>query len=124
MSIFAQLKASDDQVVSYLNKLWNDDNTLVSNNKYKNIQVSKDDMCEVQTKSIIQQLIDSKIINVSLKEMYENNENKQEEQKAESKQEIEKVINSDEFLATEEKVETLATNENLLIELEDKININ
>lgn len=62
MSISVQLEAPDDQVVSYLKKLWNNDNVIIS----ESVQAEK------QTQSVIQQLIDANIINSTVKEMYDN----------------------------------------------------
>lgn len=105
MSISVQLEASDNQVVAYLNKLWNDDRRLVPNNK-----------TEVQTKSIIQQLIDAEILNVSVKP---------EEQKAEPKcDDYFTSSNSIEFLSDKQNQDTIETNENKIMESQDKLNIN
>ena len=65
MSISVQLEAPDDQVVSYLKKLWTKDNQIVSsfkNDSNENSNKSKLSISETPSKSIIQQLIDSKVI--------------------------------------------------------------
>ena len=109
MSISVQLEASNDQVVSYLNKLWNDDNPVIPKNK----SVSNNDIGVVQTTSIIQQLIDAKILNT---EMYENTENLSEPKLESTK--------PDEFLPVDDNVELLSPDENKMMESQDKININ
>ena len=99
MSISVQLEASNDHVVSYLNKLWNDDKPEVPNN---NKPVSNDDIGKVQTKSIIQQLIDSKILNVSV------NTEPTTENLAEPKTEEKiQLIKPDDFLPVEENIDPL-----------------
>jgi hypothetical protein len=116
MSISVQLEASNDQVVSYLNKLWNDDKPVVPNNNL----VSNNDIGVVQTTSIIQQLIDAKILNVLVNEnteMYENTENLSEPKPEAS-------AKPDDFIPVNDNVELLSPDENKMMESQDKININ
>lgn len=62
MSISVQLEASNDHVVSYLKKLWN--NPIVSSSVNEKEEKSLGStQSQPQTQSIIQQLIDAKIIN-------------------------------------------------------------
>ncbi len=119
-----QLEASNDQVVSYLNKLWNDDNPVLPHNINEISQVSNN-IGGIQTKSIIQQLIDAKILNVSVCENAEITENlsepKQDEQEVSAK--------LDECLPVDDNVELLSlediqVNENKIMESQDKPIIN
>ena len=104
MSISVQLEASNDHVVSYLNKLWNDDKPEVPNNK---------------PTSIIQQLIDAKILNV-LVNIEPTTENLAEPKTEEQNQ----LIKPDDFIPVEENINSLLINENEIMESQDKSNIN
>lgn len=74
MSMSIQLEASDDQVVSYLKTLWNNSKQLIQEEKNldENAVTNNSTTEDKQTKSIIQQLIDSNILNPATQEQYDS----------------------------------------------------
>ncbi len=68
-----QLEAPDDQVVAYLKTLWNNPIQLIQEEKKLDETAITEDSTtgDKQTKSIIQQLIDSNILNPVIQEQYD-----------------------------------------------------